>query len=185
MLFLSLYSATRRGRNGNAGVNILFGSILGLNREQALLAAVVGGAVIALLLLMVRPLLLTSFLPEVAAARGLPVRLLNVAFLVLVAITVANAVPAVGSLLVFALLVTPAAVAQRLTARPGVGLALSAGIALLFVWFGLFVGFYTPYPVSFLITAAAFVTYVASVVARPTRIGHRRVQNSDRTHLAV
>ncbi len=170
VLFLTLYSATRRGRNGSAGVSILFGSILGLNRGQAILAALVGGAVIVVLLLTVRPLLLASLLPDVAAARGVPVRALNVVFLVLVAVTVANAVPAVGSLLVFALLVTPAAVAQRLTARPAVGLTLSAAIALMFVWVGLFIGFYTPYPVSFLITAVAFVTYVASVVARPMRM---------------
>ncbi len=169
VLFLGLYSATRRGRNGSAGVNILFGSILGLNRGQAILAALLGGAVVVALLLIVRPLLLASFLPEVAAARGVPVRVLNIGFLVLVAVTVANAVPAVGSLLVFALLVTPAAVAQRLTARPGVGIALAAGIALMFVWIGLFVGFYTPLPVSSLITSVAFVTYVVSVLARPIR----------------
>lgn len=170
VLFLALYSATRRGRNGNAGVSILFGSILGLNRGQAILAACIAGGVIAVLLCIVRPLLLASFLPEVAAARGVPVRMLNIMFLVLVAITVANAVPTIGSLLVFALLVTPAAVAHRLTARPGVGIALAAGIALAFVWIGLFVGFYTPYPVSSLITTVAFVTYVSVVVVRPLRI---------------
>jgi len=182
VLFLTLYSATRRGRNGSAGVSILFGSILGLNRGQAILAALVGGAVIVVLLLTVRPLLLASLLPDVAAARGVPVRALNVVFLVLVAVTVANAVPAVGSLLVFALLVTPAAVAQRLTARPAVGLTLSAAIALMFVWVGLFIGFYTPYPVSFLITAVAFVTYVASVVARPMRMWRHVTPVSSESH---
>jgi len=168
-LFLSLYSATRRGRNGSAGVSILFGSVLGLSRGQAIVAALVGGAVIVALLAMVRPLLLASLLPEVAAARGVPVRVLNVVFLVLVAVTVAEAVPTVGSLLVFALLITPAAVAQRLTARPGAGLVLSAALALGFVWVGLFIGFYTPYPVSTLITTLAFVTYIASVAYPPIR----------------
>jgi len=167
-LFLSLYSATRRGRNGSAGVSILFGSVLGLNRGQAIVAALVGGVVIVALLAMVRPLLLASLLPEVAAARGVPVRVLNVAFLVLVAVTVAEAVPTVGSLLVFALLVTPAAVAQRLTAYPGAGIVLSAALALGFVWGGLFIGFYTPYPVSFLITTLAFATYIASFIHRLT-----------------
>ena len=167
VLFLSLYSAMEHGGKGSAGVSILFGSILGLNREQAISVAVTSGAVAVTLFLIVRPLLLASLLPEVAAGRGVPVRAIGVVFLVLVAITVANAVPAVGSLLVFALLVTPAAAAQRMTTSPPVGLVLSVVLALMFVWVGLFIGFYTPYPPSFLIVAVAFVTYVASVV------GHR------------
>lgn len=171
VLFLSLYASGRAGRNGSAGVSILFGSILGLSAVQAWLSTLVGATVIVALLLIVRPLLLASFLPEVAAARGVPVRVLNIAFLVLMAITVAEAVPAIGSLLVFALLVTPAAIAQRLTTRPGAGLTLAAALALAFVWIGLTLAFYTPYPPGFLITAVAFVSYLAALLPRSL---HRR-----------
>lgn len=174
VLFLSLYALTRNGRNGSAGVSILFGSIFGLNRGQAVVAALVGIGVIGALLAIVRPLLLLSLLPDMAAARGLPVRALNAAFLVLVAITVAEAVPAIGSLLVFALIVTPAAIAHRVTARPAVALALSALLALAFLWTGLFVGFYTPYPVSFIITAIAFAAYVGVLILLPIHTRRRR-----------
>ncbi len=84
-------------------------------------------------------------------------------FLVLVAITVAEAVQAVGALLVFALMVTPAAVAQNLTTRPYVGMALSAAVAVLAVWMGLTLAFYISYPASFFITALAFGTFVVSI----------------------
>jgi zinc/manganese transport system permease protein len=101
----------------------------------------------------------------VAASRGVPTRLLGLAFLVLVGATVAEAVQAVGALLVFALMVTPAAVAQNLTSRPYLGLALSGGLALVFVWAGLALAFYLPYPASFFITAIAFAAYLASAAA--------------------
>jgi zinc/manganese transport system permease protein len=163
VLFLSIYTSQAGSSNSSIGVTFLFGSIFGLQAQQAQLVAVVGMGAIVSLLAIARPLVFASIDPDVAAARGVPVRWLSAAFLCLVALSVAEAVPAVGALLNSALLVTPAAIAQRLVARPFVALLLSAVLALTFMWVGLTIGFYAPYPVSFLISALAFVTYVAVV----------------------
>ncbi len=168
-LFLSIYTSQSSGANSTIGVNYLFGSILGLQAQQAQLVAAIAVVVIVVLLLIARPLLFASVDPEVAATRGVPVRVISAVFLVLVALSIAEAVPAVGALLNSALLVTPAAIAQRLMARPFVALWLSAGLSLIFVWVGLTIGFYAPYPVSFLISMLAFVTYVAVVIWQQLR----------------
>ena len=160
-LFLSLYTTSA---NGAIGVNLLFGSIFGIQAQQAKLTAVLSLITIAALLAIARPLLFASIDPEIAVARGVPVRGLNFAFLVLVALSVAVAVPAVGALLNSALIVTPAAIAQRTVARPFVALWLSALLALSFTWAGLALGFYAPYPIGFVISAIAFGSYAGVVV---------------------
>jgi len=148
------------------GVNTLFGTILGLSPSQALLIALFSAGVILALLALLRPLLFASLDPEVAEARGLPVQLLGSVFLVLVAITVGVAIQAVGILLLFSLLVAPGAIAQRLVARPGAALLLSAALALAFTWGSLLLGFYLNYPVSFLISTLAFVSFVATLLSQ-------------------
>lgn len=169
VLFLSIYTTRASGANGSIGMNVLFGTIFGLTAQQATLAAWIGAGALALLLLIARPLLFASLDPEVAAARGVPVRALGLAFLALVGVTVAEAVQAVGVLLIFALLVAPGAIAQRLLTRPFAALALSAALALAFVWVGLTLAFYTPYPVSFLISALAFCTYLLVLLIQQGR----------------
>lgn len=159
VLFLSLYTA-RGGANAQAGVDVLFGSILSVDASRAWTAALVGLVVLAALLVIARPLLYATLAPEAAAARGVPVRTLHLVFLVLLALTVGEAVQVVGVLLLFALLVLPAGVALQLTSRPLAGLALAGLLALLFAWLGLFIGFYLPYPVSFLISTLAFLAYL-------------------------
>ncbi len=166
VLFLTIYTSTVSGSNGTIGVNVLFGTIFGLTAQQASLTAWVGAGALALLLFIARPLLFASLDPEVAAARGVPVRALGLAFLVLVGVTVAEAVQAVGALLIFSLLVAPGAVAQRLVRRPFAALALSAALALAFTWIGLTIAFYTPYPASFLISALAFGTYLLALLGQ-------------------
>lgn len=163
-LFLSIYTSQSSATNSAIGVNFLFGSILGLEAQQAQQIAAVGAGTIVALLAIARPLLFASIDPDVAAAHGVPVRMLNLAFFILVALSVAQAVPAVGSLLNSALIVTPAAIAQRLVARPFVGLLLSATLALVFTWVGLTIGFLAPYPVSVAISTLAFLTYVVVVI---------------------
>ena len=162
VLFLSLYTASRSAAGGSAGVSILFGSILGLETGQVTAAVVAGLAISLAVLLVARPMLFLSVDPDVAAARGVPATALNLVFLVLVGATVAEAVQAVGALLIFGLMVTPAATAQRLTARPFAGLLLSAGLAVAFVWAGLALAYYLPYPASFFITALAFAAYLVA-----------------------
>jgi zinc/manganese transport system substrate-binding protein len=166
VLLLSIYTTSRSAASGTLGVSILFGSILSLQSAQAVVSSLAGIATALVLLAVARPLLFLSVDPDVAATRGVPVRSLTLLFLVLVAVTVVESVQAVGALLIFALMVTPAAIAQNLTARPWLGIALSAGIAVAVVWAGLVLSFYLSYPASFFITAVAFVAYVASRLRR-------------------
>jgi zinc/manganese transport system permease protein len=162
-LFLSIYTAIGGSGNAQVGINALFGSILGIQLPQAQEAVVVAAGALLVLLVIARPLLFASIDPDVAAARGVPVGALGVLFLALLAITVAEAVQVIGALLILALLVTPAAIAQRLTTRPYRSMLLSALLAVGFTWTGLTLGYYTPYPVSFFITALAFGTYLLTL----------------------
>jgi zinc/manganese transport system permease protein len=163
LLFLSIFTSSHSAAAGNTGISVLFGSILGMQPAQAVVASLAGVLTCIALLAIARPLLFVSLDPEVAISRGLPIRVLTALFLILVAITVAESVQAVGALLVFALMVTPAAAAQNLTTNPYAGMALSAAVAVLAVWLGLTLAFYISYPVSFFITALAFGSFVVSL----------------------
>src|SRR5256885_3290152 len=99
--------------------------------------------------------------PDVAQARGVPVRTLSLVFLLVLAFSVAITVQIVGTLLIFALLVAPAASALQLTARPGRGIALSVVLSLAFTWLGLALAYFTNVPVGFFITTLGFAFYVA------------------------
>jgi zinc/manganese transport system permease protein len=155
VLFLSLYVGY-----ATEAYSILFGQILGIGRQDVQLALWAGGATLLAMALIYRPLLFASLDEEIAEAKGVPVHLLSVLFMMIVGFAVAAAAQVMGVLLIFALLVTPAAVAERLTTRPPLAIALSVLFSLLFTWGGLAVAFYTPYPVSFFITSFAFGTYV-------------------------
>ena len=155
VLFLSLYSGY-----ATEAYALLFGEILGISQTDVVVTLVAGVVTIAAIAIMFRPLLFASVDSDVAEARGVPVKLVSILFMVVLAISVSEAVQVVGVLLIFALLVTPPAIAERLTARPGMAIALSVLLALLFTWAGLFISFYLPYPVSFFITTLAFVTYL-------------------------
>jgi len=112
-----------------------------------------------------RPLLFASLDPEVAAARGVPVRGLSLAFLALLAVTVAATSQITGVLLVFSLLVAPPAAAQALTARPALSLGLSVALALLIAWLGLGVSYFSIYPAGFFISTFAFAVYLLARLA--------------------
>jgi len=143
---------------------VLFGSIFGIGAGAAVTAAVVAVTLVALVLAMARPLLFASLDPAVAAARGVPVRLLGPVFLGIVGASAAEASQVVGALLLFGLLAAPASAAQRLTDRPWPGLALSAGLATLAVWVGLSLAYAVPtLPPSFTILATATALYALSV----------------------
>ncbi|HEV8190979.1 MAG TPA: metal ABC transporter permease [Ktedonobacterales bacterium] len=149
---------------------VLFGSVLGISDAEVAQIALMSALTLVALALLGRPLLFASLDPEVAAARGVPVRLLSYLFLALLAFAVAEAVQVTGVLLIFALLVTPAATALQLSARPACALALAAAIGLLVTYAGLVMAYYMPYPVGFFITTFAFGLYL---VARITRAGMR------------
>ncbi len=154
LLFVQLFSSYAAGI-----YTILFGVVLGISDRDVNAIALTTVVTLSGLVAIARPLLFASVDPDVAEARGVPVRLLDNAFLVLLAFAVAQAVQVVGVLLIFALLVTPAAIAQQVTARPAFSVGLSMILALLFTWAGLAVAYFTPYPVGFFITSFAFGTY--------------------------
>jgi zinc/manganese transport system permease protein len=167
----SLYTASAGGASSALGIKTLFGSILGVQEPQAYLVALIGAGVALILLLIARPLLFASVDPDVAAARGVPTRLLGVGFLILLAITVGEATQVTGALLIFALLILPAATALRLTSRPYLCMALSSLVALAITWVGLTLTFYTSYPATFLISALSCLCYALGAGGK--QLAHR------------
>jgi len=164
VFFLSLFTAHVSGTGtGFSGVTVLFGNILGTSTDQVRTIALMSSVAILALLLFARPLLFASLDPDVAAAHGVPVRTVGLGFMVLLAVTVSEATLAVGALLVFALLLLPAAIAYQVVSRPFGAIALAAGLAVAFTWLGLAIGFYTGYPSSICISLLAFVGYVTVV----------------------
>lgn len=155
VLFLSLYTGY-----ATEAYAILFGEILGISKSDVLVTLLAGIPTLLALAAIYRPLLFASIDEEVAEGRGVPIRFLSVVFMVLLALAVSEATQVVGVLLIFSLLVTPPAIAQRLTARPAHAILLSVLFALLFTWSGLVIAFYLPYPVSFFVTSFAFGTYI-------------------------
>lgn len=156
-LFVALYKGFLGGLN-----SLLFGSFLGITTAQVDVLAAVAAVVLLVLAVIGRPLLFASVDPAVAAARGVPVRALATVFLVLLGAATAEAGQITGALLVFALLVMPAAAARHLTAKPAAGLALSVLIALAVTWSGLTAAYYSPYPSGFFVTTFAFAVYVVA-----------------------
>ena len=157
LLFVSLYRGFLSGLN-----NLLFGTIVGVTDRQVLILLVAGVVALAALALLGRPLLFASIDEAAARSRGVPTRLVGMAFLVLLGVAAAGASQVTGSLLVFALLVAPAATAVRLTARPSAGLLLSVGIALLVTWLGEGAAYFSPYPIGFWVTTFAFGLFLVA-----------------------
>ena len=161
VFFLALFSMGSGAGNGLLGARALFGSIFGLGVAEARLAAVIGVGIVAAVLAIARPLLFASVDPGVAAVRGVPVRALGLAFLVLLAATAAEATQAVGALLLLGLLAAPAGAAHRLTANPYLALGLSAGLATLAMWLGLALSYAIPsLPPSTAVIATATTIYL-------------------------
>ena len=160
-LFVALDHTVLNGLNG-----LLFGTFLGIDVAQVTVLAAVAVVTLGLIALSARPLLVASLDAEVARAAGVPVRALGLGFLLVLGLAVAATAQITGSLLVFTLLVTPAATAQVLTARPVAGVALAVGIALTVTWSGLAIAYYSPYPVGFWITSLSFAVYVLARVGR-------------------
>jgi zinc/manganese transport system permease protein len=159
LLFTRLYKGS-----ANLAIGILFGQIFGITSQDVAVTFVAGLVTVLLVVAVYRPLLFATLDEEVAEAKGVPVRGLSIAFMVVLAVAVSEAVQVVGVLLIFALIVAPAAVAERFTTRPSRGVLLAAFLAVLFTWAGLTIAYYLPYPVGFFITTIAFWTYILARV---------------------
>jgi zinc/manganese transport system permease protein len=163
VLFLAIYTRHSATGDSTANVNVLFGSILGISASDAATAGWLAVGLIAVLLVLARPLLFASIDPDVAAARGVPVRLLGPVFLAIVGATAAEASQAIGALLLFGLLAAPPAAAQRLTARPWAGFALAGALSVACLWAGVCVTYaYPALPASFTIMTSSTVLYAGA-----------------------
>lgn len=145
---------------------LLFGNVLAVDIGTVWTLLGLGVFSLVTLAFISRPLLFASLQPELAEAKGVSLRLYSVLFAALVALAVAECVQIVGVLLVFALMVGPAAAAQQLTTRVGSGLVLSAGLALLEAWAGITLSFYTDWPSSFWITVLSVGIYLLAIWRR-------------------
>src|SRR6266581_5109060 len=164
VLFISLY----RGYATEAYA-LLFGEILGISELDVLVTLVAGVITIVALVTVYRPLLFSSVDEELANAKGVPVTALSIAFMAILAVAVTEAVQVVGVLLIFALIVTPAAIAIRFTSRPPYAIGIGVGLALMFTWLGLSIAYFSPQPVSFFITSLAFAAYLGVRLSEPVR----------------
>jgi zinc/manganese transport system permease protein len=158
VLFLRLYTSS-----ASEAVGVLFGSILSVTASDIAITVILGLGTLIVLAAIFRPLLFSSIDPEVAEARGVPTKALGIVFMFLLAVTVAEAIQVVGVLLVFALIVAPAAAAQHLTRKPFSAIAISVALGVAFTWGGLLLALATNWPVSFYIAAIAAVTYFVAV----------------------
>jgi len=175
-LFVSLYGGFLDSVTG-----LLFGSFLGVSDGQVVALVVVAAVVLVTMVAMARPLFFATVDGDVAAARGVPERALSVAFLVVLGCTAAEVSQITGALLVFALLVMPAAAAQQLTARPVLGLCLSVALGLVVVWSALGVAFYSTWPVGFFVSTFGFAAYLAAAGFRLTAGHQARTVRKGRT----
>jgi zinc/manganese transport system permease protein len=165
LFFLTLFGIGSAGGAGIQAAHTLFGSIFGLGAGEARLAAGIGLAIVLLVLLIARPLLFATLAPEVAAARGVPTRMLGVGFLALVGMVAAEATQAVGALLLLGLVAAPAAAAHRVTGRPFAGVLLAGAFAVGAMVAGLVLAYAVPWlPPSTAVIAVAMAIYGVSAV---------------------
>jgi zinc/manganese transport system permease protein len=142
--------------------SLLFGEVFGVSTGEVLPIVVLGGVSIVAIIVMFRPLMLSSAMPEVAAARGVSPRRMDLAFLLVMALATSMTVPVVGALLMFSLMIGPAAAARSLTARPVLAMVLSVVIALVTVWTGIAVSYQSNWPLGFFVGALGAAFFLLS-----------------------
>jgi zinc/manganese transport system permease protein len=177
---LGLFFSSLATKSSSTVTNVLFGNLLAVTHEQLVIFAILVAVLAVTVTALFRPLLFASVNPDVAEAKGVPVRMLSVVFMALLGLAVTMAVQAVGTLLLFALVVTPAATAIMVTARPAAAMAVSTALSLFAVWGGLMVSSIFDLPPSFVIVTLVCVVWLVvwsvvqrtSVVAKPEPSGH-------------
>jgi zinc/manganese transport system permease protein len=174
---LLLYLDSTYHSTTGATMTILFGSVFAISGSTLPVVIALGAAALVLVALVHRPLLMSSLSPEVAAARGIPVRVIGALYLLALAVAVALSALTIGAVLGTALLVGPAAAALRLTARPGRAVVAAGAIGILATWLGVVLAYdsyYWPphghgWPVSFFVVAAVLVIYLLCGLPRLAR----------------
>jgi zinc/manganese transport system permease protein len=155
--------------------SLLFGEVFGVSTQEVLPILALGVVSVAAIAVMFRPLMLSSALPEVAEARGVSARRMELAFLLVMALATSMTVPVVGALLMFSLMIGPAAAARSLTARPGRAMALSVVIALVTVWVGIAISYQSNWPLGFFVgvIGAAFYLFGRALASARRRLAVR------------
>lgn len=169
MLALGALFLSRSSQYEPATYGLLFGEPLGVSAGDLLPVAAISGACLVAVAVSYRPLLLSSVLPEVAAARGLRAARVEILFLVILAAATAMTVPVVGALLIFSLLIGPPAAARTLVSRPPAAIALGVMLALVTVWASIAAAFWTSWPVGFFVGILSALVYGASRLVRSLR----------------
>jgi zinc/manganese transport system permease protein len=146
--------------------SLLFGEVFGVSQGEVLPIVGLGIAAAVAIGVAFRPLMLTSALPEVAEARGVSTRRVDLYFLIVMALATSMTVPVVGALLMFSLMIGPAAAARSVTARPGTALILSVLIALATVWLSIALSYQTNWPLGFFVGTIGAVFYLVGLAAR-------------------
>jgi zinc/manganese transport system permease protein len=158
LLFLHYYTSF-----ATQATALLFGNVLAVDHAMIATLALLGVVTLGALAAIMRPLIFATLQPELAEAKGVPMRFMSTAFLAIVALAVSACAQIVGVLMVFTLMVGPAAAAQRLTTGLWSGLVLAAGLALGEAWFGIVIAYQTDWPVSFCIAALSAAAYFAGL----------------------
>src|SRR5271166_5723024 len=161
LLFLHFYTSA-----ATQAATLLFGNVLGVDDSALLNLVLLAVISLVALALIGRPLVFASLQAELAEARGVPLRFVSAAFLGIVAVAVAECAQIVGVLLVFTLMVGPAAAAMNLTRRLPLAVALSAALALAEAWGGLTLAYYSDWPTSFWITALSGMVFFGAAGLR-------------------
>jgi len=167
LLFLHYYTSF-----ATQATALLFGNVLAVDRAMIVTLILLGVATLVALTAIMRPLIFASLQPELAEAKGVPMRFIATAFLAIVALAVSACAQIVGVLMVFTLMVGPAAAAQRLTNGLWSGLALSAALALTEAWLGIVMAYYSDWPVSFCIALLSALVYFAALAWPSPRARH-------------
>jgi zinc/manganese transport system permease protein len=174
---LFLYLDSVEHSTTGATITILFGSVFAISSSMVPLIAAISGTILAMMLALYGPLLLSSVSAEMAAARGIPVRLIGAVFLLALALTMALAAITIGTILSTALLIGPAAIALRVTERPARAMLTAAGIGIVVMFLGIVLAYdsyhWPPagrgWPVSFFVVSLIFLLYLLSGVLQGRR----------------
>jgi zinc/manganese transport system permease protein len=139
--------------------SLLFGEVLGVSATEIAPVAILGGLSVLAILILFRPLLLSSVMPELAEARGVRAARMELVFLIVLALATSMTLPVTGALLIFSLMIGPPAAARSVTSRPGPAMLLSVLIALVVVWLSIAAAYQTNWPVGFFVGTLGAVCY--------------------------
>jgi zinc/manganese transport system permease protein len=139
--------------------SLLFGEVLGISVNEVAPVAALGAVCIVAILLLFRPLMLASVMPELGEARGVRSDRIEICFLLIIALATSMALPVVGALLIFSLMIGPPAAARSVTDSPYLAIGLSVVIALATVWGAIAVSYQTNWPIGFFVGAISAFCY--------------------------